>query len=115
MSGDRVRVLRVLEYEGPRSWVDEAIRLRTVKGERSFSTNAGTCVIREAITGEVPVMLSAQPRINDLVRRLEERLERRDQEIVGLRARVVQLDWHNETALGEIERLSRAALANPKV
>lgn len=58
---DRVRVLRVLEYEGSRKWVEECINLRTVKGEMCIiaGTNAGA-VIREAIIGEVPVVLDAQ-------------------------------------------------------
>lgn len=55
MSQDRVRVLRVLEYEGPRSWIEKTLKMRAVKGERDF-INEG--VIKEAIVGEIPTILS---------------------------------------------------------
>lgn len=54
---DRVRVLRVLEYEGPREWVEAAMINRTVKGERKLMG----CIIRESIIGETAVVLSAEP------------------------------------------------------
>ena len=50
---DRVRVLRVLEYEGPRKWVDETLAKRSVKGCKSILATGGTAVIREATIGEV--------------------------------------------------------------
>jgi hypothetical protein len=58
MAEDRVRVLRVLEYEGPRSWVETTLDKRAVKGAHAFSATAGNCVIREAMVGEVPVILA---------------------------------------------------------
>ncbi len=62
---DRIRVLRVLEYEGTREAVELAIAQRSVKGERRISQMGSIqqeerydYVIREAIIGEVPVILS---------------------------------------------------------
>ncbi len=60
MTEDRVRVLRVLEYEGPRSWVEAAMAERSVKGVRRFANVKelpGGAVIREAIMGETPEVL----------------------------------------------------------
>ena len=54
---DRVRILRVLEYEGPREWVEAAIKGRSVKGFKSFNWLYDLCTIREAIIGEVPEIL----------------------------------------------------------
>lgn len=52
---DRIRVLRVLEYEGPRDWVEKVcLGTRAVKGEMNFVNGA---VIRESIIGETPVVL----------------------------------------------------------
>ncbi len=64
MSEDRIRVLRILEYEGPRSKVELEIRLRGVKGESTWTNIHGNhaadqVFIREAIIGEVPVILSS--------------------------------------------------------
>jgi hypothetical protein len=50
-----VRVLRVLEYEGPRDWVESSLKDRAVKGERRVSNRA---VIREAILGETPEVIA---------------------------------------------------------
>jgi len=55
MTEDRVRVLRVLEYEGPRSWVEYSMRNRSVKGEVSPH---GSSIIREATVGEATVVPS---------------------------------------------------------
>ncbi len=52
---DRIRVLRVLEYEGPREWVEKQVSQRQVKGDRIFH---GHCIIRESIIGETPAVLS---------------------------------------------------------
>ena len=57
---DRVRVLRVLEYEGPRSWVEETLAERSVKGCKSVIVMGDSpVVIREAIIGEMPAILDA--------------------------------------------------------
>jgi len=50
---DRVRVLRILEYEGNRDWVEVTLKARQVK--REFHVPAG--VIREAIVGEFPTII----------------------------------------------------------
>ena len=49
MKEDRIRVLRVLEYEGPRSWVEETLRRRAVKEEHTWGTAERPCIIREAV------------------------------------------------------------------
>jgi hypothetical protein len=54
---DIVRVLRVLEYEGPRSWVEVTLAESAIKGCKSFATTHGPGVIHEATTGEMPVVL----------------------------------------------------------
>jgi hypothetical protein len=50
-------MLRVLEYEGPRSWVMVSLSERSVKGEKWFYMMDGPCIIREAVIGEMPVVL----------------------------------------------------------
>lgn len=45
-----VRVLRLIEYEGERDWVDEMIQSRNVKGTRIV----GRGVIRDTLLGDVP-------------------------------------------------------------
>ena len=55
---DRVRVLRILEYEGPRSWIEASLSSRSVKGELFVRTTPeANCIIREAIIGETPTIL----------------------------------------------------------
>ena len=54
---DRVRVLRVLEYEGPRDSIEAMLSNRAVKGERRFME----FIIRESIIGETPVVLESEP------------------------------------------------------
>lgn len=57
---DKVRVLRVLEYVGPRSWAEKMIAERTVKGMRIIRPTRDPedgCFIREAIIGEYPEIL----------------------------------------------------------
>ena len=51
---DRVRVIRVLEYEGPRDWVEACLDQREVKGRKDCKID---CVIREAIVGDFPVVV----------------------------------------------------------
>ena len=54
---DRVRVIRVLEYEGPRDWIEACLTARTVKGTKDCGSG---CVIREAIVGDFPVVVGEQ-------------------------------------------------------
>lgn len=51
MTEDRVRVLRVLEYEGPREWIEATLNTRAVKGTRDIGNG---CSIREALVGDFP-------------------------------------------------------------
>ena len=51
---DRVRVIRVLEYEGPRDWVEKTLAQNAVKGTRNIGNG---CVIREAIVGDFPAVV----------------------------------------------------------
>jgi len=51
---DRVRVIRVLEYEGPRDWVEDCLSHRGVKGTKNLGNG---CVIREAIVGDFPAVV----------------------------------------------------------
>jgi hypothetical protein len=53
-----VRVLRVLEYEGPRSWVEDTLGHRGIKGEFRFPGKEA--IIREAIIGEFPAILEKE-------------------------------------------------------
>jgi len=52
---DRVRVIRVLEYEGPRAWVEQTLSKNVIKGTCNF--NNGICFIREAILGDFPAVV----------------------------------------------------------
>ena len=51
---DIVRMVRVLEYEGPREWVEVSLSQRGVKGEYKVGPHR---IIREAILGEFPTIL----------------------------------------------------------
>ena len=51
---DRVRVIRVLEYEGTREWVEACLTQREVKGRKDCAIG---CVIREAIVGDFPAVV----------------------------------------------------------
>jgi len=53
-SMDKVRVIRVLEYEGPRDWVEATLAQNAVKGTKNLGNG---CVIREAIVGDFPVIV----------------------------------------------------------
>jgi hypothetical protein len=59
---DRIRILRILEYEGPRSWVETALTNRGVKGEKIICYVRGEkenpCLIREAILGTFPEIVT---------------------------------------------------------
>jgi hypothetical protein len=65
MADDIVRVLRVLEYVGPRSMVDASLLRRAVKGSLTVRRNASSwskLVIREAIIGELPELFEQTPK-----------------------------------------------------
>lgn len=51
---DLVRVIRVLEYTGPREKVEDALSRRHVKGTYAVP---GGATIREALLGEYPEVL----------------------------------------------------------
>lgn len=51
---DRVRVIRVLEYEGPRDWIETCLAVRGVKGTKDCGEGR---IIREAIVGDFPVVV----------------------------------------------------------
>lgn len=54
MSGDTVRVLRVLEYTGPRAALERCLAQNAVKGTEHF----GDITIREAVVGNWPEVLN---------------------------------------------------------
>ena len=60
---DRVRVIRVLEYEGPRDWVEACLTARTVKGTKDCGSG---CVIREAIVGDFPAVVEETREVEKL-------------------------------------------------
>ncbi len=60
---DRVRVLRLLEYEGPRDWIEAALAQRGVKGTKDLGNG---CVIREGIIGDFPVVVEEFKKVEKL-------------------------------------------------
>lgn len=65
MSEDRIRVLRILEYEGPRSAVEKTLARTSgvpAQGEYQVPTYGedGGMVIRSAILGTFPEVLKPQ-------------------------------------------------------
>jgi len=54
---DRVRVIRVLEYEGPRIWLESTLANNAVKGTKILGNGA---TIREAILGEFPEIVEEE-------------------------------------------------------
>ena len=54
MAEDIVRVLRILEYVGPRSWVESTLANNAVKGTQRF----GVGRIDSAILGESPQVIA---------------------------------------------------------
>lgn len=61
MKEDIVRVLRIVEYTGPRSWVEKAVA-NSIHGERSFRHAGIECIIRAGTIGTYPEILQkAQP------------------------------------------------------
>jgi hypothetical protein len=57
MAKDIVRVLRVLEYVGPRRWVAETLARNSVKGTKIISED---CFISEAVIGDYPEILKVK-------------------------------------------------------
>lgn len=51
---DIVRVIRILEYTGPRSWVEKTISGNIIKGVQSFGKDK---TIREATLGDFPEII----------------------------------------------------------
>ena len=58
MTEDRMRVLRVLEYEGPRSWVENTLAENAIKGEQHFFPREGDAVI--TVVGRATVVLASK-------------------------------------------------------
>ena len=54
---DIIRVIRILEYTGPRKEVEDNLNRRGVKGQRIWGPREAICSIREAILGEFPEIL----------------------------------------------------------
>lgn len=54
MSEDIVRVLRILEYVGPRSWVEKTLANSAVKGEKRLDDNTK---ITAVVLGEFPEII----------------------------------------------------------
>lgn len=58
---DKVRVLRILEYVGPRSWIERMLAERSVKTKKVFRIGymKEECFIREAVIGDYPEILDS--------------------------------------------------------
>lgn len=56
-AADRVRVLRIIEYTGPREWVERQIASRGVKGTCAMPFVPKGCSIREAVLGDTMELL----------------------------------------------------------
>ncbi len=54
---EKVRVIRVLEYVGPRSWVESTLENNAVKGIKVLGNGA---TIREAILGDFPEIVEEE-------------------------------------------------------
>lgn len=57
MNQDRVRVLRLVEYEGPREWV-EATVAKSLQGTKEMKSNGQPAFIRTATLGSFPEILA---------------------------------------------------------
>lgn len=54
---DRVRVLRIVEYEGPREWVERTVS-QSLHGTCLIGTRSdGPCIIRGATVNEFPILI----------------------------------------------------------
>ena len=51
---DTVRVLRLLEYTGPREAVEKHFKMRGLKGSVTYGLPGSVITIREGIIGEFP-------------------------------------------------------------
>lgn len=71
MAEDIVRVLRVLEYIGPRSWIESTMAGNGVKGERRIDSNK---IIREAVLGQSHEIIQKDSKDSNLVRHAEREL-----------------------------------------
>lgn len=64
MSDKIYRLIRVLEYYGPRGWIDEQIRTRSVKQGMHFEQKGNGLYtprgINESFLGEVPIYIPTQ-------------------------------------------------------
>lgn len=56
MKDDKVRVLRIIEYVGPREAIEQQLQ-RSLHGQRSFPHRLGEVTIRAATIGEFPEIL----------------------------------------------------------
>lgn len=54
---DKVRILRVLEYVGPRDTLERVLEQNAVKGQRTF----GAVTIREGVIGSWPEVIETAP------------------------------------------------------
>ena len=75
---DKVRVLRIIEYVGPRDWVERVVA-ESIQGtkviERRGNVDKAECLIRAATIGSYPEILEEPERPeNPLVNILEERV-----------------------------------------
>lgn len=65
-SRDRVKIMRVIEYEGPREWVEKTLE-NSIKDEYEIkigNRQGGPLVIRNVSFGEpVPVPLQEEPAV----------------------------------------------------
>lgn len=54
---DTIRVLRILEYTGPRSLIESTVS-RSIQGEKNFGATGRECTIRAATIGMYPEILN---------------------------------------------------------
>lgn len=60
MTQDIVRVLRIIEYVGPRDWVEKTL-LRSVQGRKDCSTGTVPTYIQAVTLSAYPEILSSPP------------------------------------------------------
>lgn len=58
---DIIRIIRVLEYVGPRDVLEQQYQQNAVKGQRTF----GPVTIREGVLGQFPETLRDAVRVED--------------------------------------------------
>jgi hypothetical protein len=61
MAQDTVRVLRIIEYTGPRDWVERQIELSITGTKKIESSKDQVCIIRVATIGTYPEILGPAP------------------------------------------------------